>query len=80
MRITRDAADAEEVTQDVFIKIYRKLRHFGFRSSFKTWAYRIFAVKEILTPEQFAKFNESMEKKKGGRKGRGRGKCEHGAD
>ena len=29
------------MTQDVFIKIYRNLDSFEFRSSFKTWAYRI---------------------------------------
>lgn len=39
--ITRDAADAEEVTQDVFIKVHRHLQRFDFRSSFKTWLYRV---------------------------------------
>ena len=32
---------AEEVTQDVFINLYHKIGEFGFRSSFKTWLYRI---------------------------------------
>ncbi len=41
--ITASREDAEEVTQDVFVKIYRKLGGFGFRSSFKTWIYRITA-------------------------------------
>ncbi len=41
LRVTRNSADAEEVTQDVFMKIYRGLKGFGFRSSFKTWVYRI---------------------------------------
>ena len=45
--ITHDRADAEEVTQDVFIKAYRGLRSFRFGSSFKTWVYRI-AVNEAL--------------------------------
>jgi RNA polymerase sigma-70 factor, ECF subfamily len=40
-RITNNAADAQEVTQDVFLKIYRNLKGFRFKSSFKTWAYRI---------------------------------------
>jgi RNA polymerase sigma-70 factor (ECF subfamily) len=39
--ITRNSADAEEVTQDVFMKIYRNLKGFQFRSAFKTWVYRI---------------------------------------
>lgn len=40
-RITHNSADAEEVTQDVFVKIYHNLKGFRFRSSFKTWVYRI---------------------------------------
>lgn len=41
LRITRNSADAEEVTQDVFMKIYRNLKRFEFRSTFRTWVYRI---------------------------------------
>ncbi len=41
LRVTRNHADAQEVTQDVFIKIHRSLKSFGFRASFKTWVYRI---------------------------------------
>jgi RNA polymerase sigma-70 factor (ECF subfamily) len=41
LRITNNTADAQEVTQDVFLKIYRNLKNFQFKSSFKTWAYRI---------------------------------------
>ena len=39
--ITNNQEEAKEVTQDVFLKIYRHLKNFAFRSSFKTWAYRI---------------------------------------
>lgn len=41
LRITRNSADAEEVTQDVFMKIFHHLKNFQFRSTFKTWVYRI---------------------------------------
>lgn len=41
LRVTRNYADAQEVTQDVFLKIYHSLKDFRFRSAFKTWAYRI---------------------------------------
>ena len=41
LRITHNCADAQEVTQDVFIKIYHSLNDFQFRSTFKTWVYRI---------------------------------------
>jgi RNA polymerase sigma-70 factor (ECF subfamily) len=40
-RILENQADAEEVTQEVFIKIYHSLKKFEFRSSFKTWLYRV---------------------------------------
>ena len=40
-RITNHSEDAQEVTQDVFLKIYKNLKGFRFQSSFKTWIYRI---------------------------------------
>ncbi|MDP8298733.1 MAG: sigma-70 family RNA polymerase sigma factor [Candidatus Tantalella remota] len=40
-RITGNREDADEAAQDVFLNVYRKLAGFGFRSSFKTWIYRI---------------------------------------
>ncbi|MEE8575457.1 MAG: sigma-70 family RNA polymerase sigma factor [Thermodesulfobacteriota bacterium] len=43
LRIVADPEDAKEVTQEVFIKIYREIKGFEFRSSFKTWVYRITA-------------------------------------
>jgi RNA polymerase sigma-70 factor (ECF subfamily) len=39
--VTRDRSDAEEVTQDVFMKAYRNLKSFRFGSSLGTWIYRI---------------------------------------
>ncbi len=41
LRITGNIHDAQEVTQDVFIKAYKNLKSFAFRSSLKTWLYRI---------------------------------------
>ncbi len=41
LRVTGNRQEAEEITQDVFVKIYRSIRDFRFESSFKTWAYRI---------------------------------------
>ena len=34
-------ADAEDVAQEAFLKIYRKLKDFRMDSSFSTWVYRI---------------------------------------
>ena len=36
-----DAQEADDVCQDVFIKIYRSLNGFRFEASFVTWSYRI---------------------------------------
>jgi len=41
VRIVDNADDAEEVTQDVFLKAFRNLSRFDGRSSFSTWLYRI---------------------------------------
>jgi len=41
LRLLGNSSDAEEVTQDVFLKIYENLSRFRFRSSLKTWIYRI---------------------------------------
>jgi RNA polymerase sigma factor (sigma-70 family) len=40
-RYTRNEADALELTQDVFIKVYRNLARFRMESRFFTWLYRI---------------------------------------
>ena len=40
-RILGNKEDTEEIVQDVFLKIHDKLKSFKFRSSFKTWMYRI---------------------------------------
>ena len=41
MRLTRNAEDAEEVLQDVFITVYRKIESFEGKSKFSSWLYRI---------------------------------------
>jgi len=41
MRYLRDPADAEDVTQEAFIKAYRALPQFRGESAFYTWLYRI---------------------------------------
>jgi RNA polymerase sigma-70 factor (ECF subfamily) len=33
--------DAQEVYQDIFLKVYRKIRSFRFESEFSTWLHRI---------------------------------------
>lgn len=41
LRTVRNREDAQEITQEVFLKIFKNLKDFKFRSSFKTWVYRI---------------------------------------
>jgi len=41
MRYTRNRADAEDATQETFIRAYGGLRHFRCDSTFFTWLYRI---------------------------------------
>ncbi len=41
LRISRVWQDAEEITQEVFITLFRKFAQFNFLSSLKTWLYRI---------------------------------------
>ena len=41
MRLVRNPAEAEEVTQEAFIKAYRALSSFRGESAFYTWLYRI---------------------------------------
>lgn len=41
MRLTRNPEDAEEVLQDVFITVYRKVSGFEGKSQFSSWLYRI---------------------------------------
>jgi RNA polymerase sigma-70 factor (ECF subfamily) len=40
-RMATDPADAADTTQEVFIKVFRGIKHFHGESSLKTWIYRI---------------------------------------
>ena len=41
MRLTRNPEDAEEVLQDVFVTVYRKIESFQGKAKFSSWLYRI---------------------------------------
>jgi len=41
VRILRNREDAEEALQDSFVRVYRALASFEWKSSFSTWLYRI---------------------------------------
>ncbi|MFY9742598.1 MAG: sigma-70 family RNA polymerase sigma factor [Candidatus Sulfotelmatobacter sp.] len=40
-RMVSDPADAADTTQEVFLKVFRGIKHFNGESSLKTWIYRI---------------------------------------
>jgi len=41
LRITGDAAEADDATQEVFLRVHDQLHRFEERSSFSTWIYRV---------------------------------------
>ncbi|WP_452225844.1 RNA polymerase sigma factor [Lacinutrix cladophorae] len=41
MQMVKNREEAEEVSQDTFIKVFKKLQHFKGDSKFSTWIYRI---------------------------------------
>src|SRR5215470_6269643 len=47
LRMTNNAAEAEDLTQDAFLQVFRKLSTFRGASALSTWFYRI-AVNTVL--------------------------------
>jgi RNA polymerase sigma-70 factor, ECF subfamily len=47
LQMTRDVADAEDLTQDAFLQLFRSVNSFRGDSAFSTWLYRI-AVNTVL--------------------------------
>lgn len=41
VRVTRNSAEAEELTQDVFLRLFRKIGTFRGEASFGSWLYRV---------------------------------------
>jgi len=41
LRVVRSREEAEEIAQDVFVKVYRSLSSFEQRSGFRTWLYTV---------------------------------------
>lgn len=41
LRVTRSQEDSEEVAQDVFVTVFRKLKSFEKKSAFSSWLYRV---------------------------------------
>jgi RNA polymerase sigma-70 factor, ECF subfamily len=59
LRMTRNVSDAEDLTQNVFVYVFRKLQTFRGESAFSTWLHRL-TINEILM--HFRKRVVKMEK------------------
>src|SRR3954464_11473115 len=56
-RLTGDGRDAEERTQDVFVRLWDKLRSFRGESAFSSWLHRL-AVNVVLNERRTTKRRE----------------------
>ena len=60
---TKNAEEAEEITQDVFVKIYRNAANFRSQASLSTWIYRIVvntALNHLKKKNRFTLFRSSL--------------------
>jgi RNA polymerase sigma-70 factor (ECF subfamily) len=48
LRMTKNAAEADDLTQDVFIQVFRKLSTFRGESALSTWLYRIAVTTALM--------------------------------
>jgi RNA polymerase sigma-70 factor, ECF subfamily len=58
LRMTQNVAEAEDLTQEVFIKLYRKIGSYRGESSFTTWLHRL-TINQVLM--RFRKRNARKE-------------------
>lgn len=58
--VVRDTSLAQDVVQEAFLKVFRSIGKFQFRSSFKSWLYRV-AVNEAITILRRRRIKEDLE-------------------
>lgn len=58
--VVRDASLAQDVVQEAFLKVFRSIGRFQFRSSFKSWLYRV-AVNEAISLLRHRKIRENLD-------------------
>jgi RNA polymerase sigma-70 factor (ECF subfamily) len=61
LRVTRNREDAQEVSQEVFLIMHRKLKEFRGDSSLKTWVYRITVNHAINAAKKSGSKNKTVE-------------------
>ena len=60
LHITRSASEADDITQDVFLKAYRALPQFEGRSQFFTWVYRMTVNRSLNVRRDRARRGENV--------------------
>ncbi len=60
LRVSHSKEDAEEISQEVFLKVYSHLKQFKYKSSFKTWIYRITMNAAINFAKKNAKWKKTF--------------------
>ncbi|HYG57374.1 MAG TPA: sigma-70 family RNA polymerase sigma factor [Symbiobacteriaceae bacterium] len=70
--VVRDQSLAQDVVQEAFLKVFRSIGKFQFRSSFKSWLYRV-AVNEAITILRRRRVKEELEAAPDLNRGRGAG-------
>ncbi|MFN3330866.1 MAG: RNA polymerase sigma factor [Acidobacteria bacterium] len=62
LRMLQNTAEAEDLTQDVFVQLYRKIGSFRGDSAFTTWLYRL-TINQVLMHfrKRFVKFETTTE-------------------
>jgi len=73
--VVRDATLAQDVVQETFLKVFRSINKFEFRSSFKSWLYRV-AVNEAITLLRRRKIREELDPMPGAIQEHQRGRLE----
>lgn len=58
--VVHDSSLAQDVVQEAFLKVFRSIAKFQFRSSFKSWLYRV-AVNEAITILRRRKIKEELD-------------------
>jgi len=72
VRLLADPAEANDVVQEVFLKVFRNIRSFRGNSSLKTWIYRI-SVNEAHNYRRWFSRHKKHEVRLEGEEGNGRG-------
>jgi len=60
LRMTRNSAEAEDLTQEVFVQLLRKIGTFRGESLFTTWLYRL-TVNQVLMHIRHAKYRKEYQ-------------------